>query len=110
MKWALHAAGSGALEPTPLRLTLCGGNELSRNALASALRAADVVVATLPEHPGLRSCLAFARAWGYDAALVLTGTGVRLVRARDAVEKTVKPLEATSIVALKDWAQQTTKG
>ncbi|HEX2679086.1 MAG TPA: ATP phosphoribosyltransferase regulatory subunit [Polyangiales bacterium] len=106
LMWALRHEKAPALEAAPLRLTLSGGDEAQRHTLATALRAKDVVVAALPAHKDSSSCLAFARAWGYDATLVLSRTGVRLLRASDADEKTIAAIDAAQIVALKRWAQQ----
>lgn len=112
LMWALREAGAPELVENPLRLTLSGGSERERFALADALRAQDVVVATLPTHDDTRSCLAFARAWGYDACLVLSRKQARLLRASDAAEKAASAragelprATAKSIVAHARWAQ-----
>jgi histidyl-tRNA synthetase len=107
LMWALRHANAKALEAQALRLTLSGGSELERHKLASALRGRDVVVATLPAHDDVRSCLAFARAWGYDGSLVLGQSGARLVRAKDAAEKKIAAgaTAVKAIAALRAWAQ-----
>ncbi len=117
LMWALRHEGAPALEPAALRVTLSGGSESERHVLARTLRARNVVVATLPGNDDLQSCLAFARAWGYDGSLVLTRSGTRFVRARDAAEKTIEDLSVAqpgalrvgraceAIVALLEWAQ-----
>jgi ATP phosphoribosyltransferase regulatory subunit len=110
LQWALRSAGVGSREAAPLRLVVAGGTEARRHALATRLRQERVVAATLPHHADVRSCLAFTRAWGYDAALVLTRTAARFLRTRDAAEQAVKPEDIASIVALRAWAQESTKG
>lgn len=107
LMWALRHAQAPALEQAGLRLTLAGGDERARHTLATALRAGDVVVATLPAHNDARSSLAFARAWGYDACLVLTRTGARLVRVCDAAEKKLDAANTANVLALASWAQNT---
>ncbi len=109
LQWALREAGVGALVGAPLRLAIAGGTEAQRDALATQLRQRRIVAATLPDHSDERTCLAFARAWGYDGTLVLTRTAVRFLRARDAAEKVVKPGDLAAIIALQAWAQLSTK-
>jgi len=121
LQWALREAGHDhELEPATLRLVLAGGAASESSRIAHELREREVVVATLPPDSDLQTCLAFARTWRYDAVLLL-GAGAagsassnsrsraRLVRTRDGVEKTVKPLEPAAIVALQGWAHERAK-
>jgi ATP phosphoribosyltransferase regulatory subunit len=109
LQWALRAAGRPSPDRAQFRVALARGNAQSQRELARSLRERDVVVATLPLYDDVASCLAFARAWGYDAVLVLDGKRARLVRARDADEKAVQTADPASIVALQRWAQEAAK-
>ena len=107
LQWALRAAGRPLAERAQLRLVLALGDAHSQRALARSLREFDIVVATLPLYDDVESCLAFARAWGYDAVLVLGDPRARMVRARDAEERAVATANPAAVVALHTWAQQT---
>jgi ATP phosphoribosyltransferase regulatory subunit len=110
LQWALRDAGAPSLLPTWLRLVVAGGSDAQRHALAAALRSKGAVAAVLADATDVTSSLAFARAWGYDAAVVLSRTVARVVRAADATEKKIdvtsaSASDAATIVALKRWAQ-----
>lgn len=135
LQWALRQAGHvHDLEQALLRVVLFGADPQAHAETLDGLRARDVVVATAPNCPDLDSCLAFARAWRYDAVFVPArerGTGAspraRLIRVRDRTEKVVtggtaamarraggarnaRAADASNsavaqIVALKAWAQ-----
>jgi len=109
LQWALRAAGSTRAEPRVFRVALGLGTPHVLRELAETLRSAGMVVATLPLYEDVQSCLAFAQAWGYDAVLVLERKRARLVRTRDAAERTVSVQEPASIAALQSWAQEATK-
>jgi ATP phosphoribosyltransferase regulatory subunit len=109
LQWALKAAGATRVQARPLRLALALSDAHAQRELARALRAHECVVATLPLYDDVASCLAFARAWGYDAVLVLDRKRPRLVRASDAGERAVSLNNPAAIVALQAWAQEATK-
>jgi ATP phosphoribosyltransferase regulatory subunit len=82
LQWTLRAAGRGGMATSRLRIVVAGGDGRRVQAAAGRLRRADVVAATLPETDA-QHCLAFARAWGYDAVLRMTRGAIRLLRASD---------------------------
>jgi ATP phosphoribosyltransferase regulatory subunit len=131
LQWALREAGHVYdLEQALLRVVLFAREPQAHAETLDGLRARDVVVATAPNCPDLDSCLAFARAWRYDAVFVPgrargtdAGSRARLIRVRDRSEtvlergaaeagraratratKAAAPAVA-QIVALKAWAQ-----
>jgi ATP phosphoribosyltransferase regulatory subunit len=118
LQWALRTAGAAPLAPQFFRVVLALGDERENQRIAAQLRARGVVVATLPKSRDARSCLAFARAWGYDAALVRTRGVTRILRAEDADEQVLvnwrsslrlsaaDAENAASLIALKRWAQE----
>jgi ATP phosphoribosyltransferase regulatory subunit len=110
LQWALRAAGRPSSERAQFRVALALGDARQQRELARRLRGCEIVVATLPLYQDAGACLAFARAWGYDAVLVLDPERSRLVRARDADEKAVLTADPTSILALQSWAQEAAKG
>ena len=109
LQWALRAAGTARFEPRVFRIALGLGTPHALRELAETLRAAGLVVATLPLYEDVKSCLAFAQAWGYDAVLVLERKRARLVRTSDAGERTVSVQNPGSIAALQSWAQEAAK-
>jgi hypothetical protein len=130
LQWALRHAGHVVHdEPTDLRIVATGRTASQAAALAqwvAALRAKDVVVAVLPEATSREACLAFARAWRYDA-LLLPGASregaaqrgssghsqhsrnarAHLVRVADGSERTVTYADIAGISALQAWARNT---
>jgi ATP phosphoribosyltransferase regulatory subunit len=108
LQWALRSAGARREEPRPFRVALGLGSAAALRALAHALRQRGIVAATLPLYSDTESCLAFARAWGYDAVLVLDRKRARLVRTCDAGERATAN-DPASIAALRSWAQEATK-
>ncbi|HKU44668.1 MAG TPA: ATP phosphoribosyltransferase regulatory subunit [Polyangiales bacterium] len=119
LQWALrHAGNAHHIGQAGLRIVAAAGGNPSRLAQwVGALRAHDVVVAVLPELSERAACLAFARAWRYDAVLLPGGSGklrdaaraqewgALLVRAADGSEKTVSRGDLAGIDALERWAQ-----
>ncbi|MDD9933030.1 MAG: ATP phosphoribosyltransferase regulatory subunit [Myxococcales bacterium] len=81
LQWTLRNAGIAGPNDHPLRLVVGGGGSAALD-VCDRLRAAGIVAATL-ETTNAKACLAFARAWGYDAALVLSRGKARLTRASD---------------------------
>ena len=109
LQWALRASGTPSVERAQFRLALARGDAHAQRELARRLRSHELVVATLPSCDDVQSSLAFARAWGYDAVLVLDRKRARLVRARDASEMPVTLTDLASIVAYQRWAQEPAK-
>jgi ATP phosphoribosyltransferase regulatory subunit len=66
LQWALGKSGNPWVAPLPPRVAIAGP---AREIAADAIRARGIDAATLPGD-GLDVALAFARSWGYDAALV----------------------------------------
>ena len=109
LQWALRTAGTGSGQSRMFRIALGLGSPHVLRQLAETLRAVGMVVATLPLYEDVKSCLAFAQAWGYDAVLVLERKRARLVRTSDAGERTVSVQNPGSIAALQSWAQEAAK-
>jgi ATP phosphoribosyltransferase regulatory subunit len=109
LQWALREAGVARTEPRVFRIAVALGDAVAQRKLAGQLRADDCIVATLPVYQELGSCLAFARAWGYDALLALDRERARLVRASDGAEQAVQADDPASIRALQKWAQEAAK-
>jgi ATP phosphoribosyltransferase regulatory subunit len=117
LQWALrHAGHTLHSEPTDLRIVTTGKAQLA--AWISGLRAKEVVVSVLPEATERAACLAFARAWGYDAVLLAGSTRERtplrrsdgldralFVRVTDGSERTVSNADIAGIGALRSWAR-----
>lgn len=85
LQWALGRAGRPWTAERPRRVVVAGA---ARESAADAIRGAGVPAAILP-HQDLDGALAFARAWGYDAALLATSPGTwRAIRTEggDATE------------------------
>lgn len=68
LEWALASESVPASDEGPARCAVRGADHRAVQRAASALRAAGLVVATLPESDD-EGALAFARAWGYDAVV-----------------------------------------
>jgi ATP phosphoribosyltransferase regulatory subunit len=109
LQWALRASGRASVERAQFRVAVALGDGHTQRELARRLRGHELVVATLPSCDDVQSSLAFARAWGYDAVLVLDRKRARLLRARDASEMPVSLTDLASIVALQRWAQEPAK-
>lgn len=129
LQWALRHAGHVVHDqPTDLRVVATARSARDAAALSawvSSLRTKDVVVATLPEATSREACLAFARAWRYDAVLLpgasRNGAAQRgstvteqsrharaqLVRVSDGSERTVTLTDIAGIDALQAWARNT---
>jgi ATP phosphoribosyltransferase regulatory subunit len=123
LQWALRHAGHVVhAERTDLRVvaTAKAARDVPRLAeWVSALRANEVVVAMLPDATEREACLAFARAWRYDAVLLpgplreevkLPGprdgiARAQLVRVTDGSERTVTHADIAGIAALQAWAR-----
>jgi ATP phosphoribosyltransferase regulatory subunit len=128
LQWALRHAGHVVHdEPTDLRVVAIARSGREGTALAewvSALRDKDVVVALLPDATSREACLAFARAWRYDAVLLpgasregaaqrgsvdgnTRNARAQLVRVIDGSERTVTYADIAGMSALQAWARNT---
>lgn len=85
LEWALTAAGAAGRDRGPARIAVAGEDERVIARVAHALRDAGAIAATLP-HRDAESALAHARAWSYDAAIVI-GRQARAIRASDGVTR-----------------------
>jgi hypothetical protein len=83
LQWTLRASGRDQLTAPEVRIVVAGRNSQQVQAAVDRLRGADMVSATLVD-ADIPRCLAFARAWGYDAVVALSGETSRLLRATDA--------------------------
>ena len=89
LQWTLRAAGQAEPAASDLRVAVSGSDRVRVQAAAERLRRAEMVAATLPRGDA-QSQLAFARAWGYHALLLLARTGsIRLVRVSDGSTQTL---------------------
>jgi ATP phosphoribosyltransferase regulatory subunit len=92
LQWTLRAEGASFGRGSSPRVVVSGGDERQVSAAAEALRRADLVAATLAETNQAR-CLAFARAWGYDAVVTMTRGAGRLLRVADGASRTLVKVE-----------------
>ena len=104
LEWALARADRPFLVELPLRVAVLGTDADACAAVADALRRQGVSVASLPSRPE-GDALAFARAWGYDAALLVSDAGVRAVRTIDGTGCDVVPWVREQIQRLAEWAR-----
>jgi len=113
LQWALRVAGqSEALERRPFRLALGPGDAKTLRELASRLRMHGLIVATLPIHQNAAECLAFAKAWSYDALLSVEGERGEITRTCDDQRRSLDPAfalgnldDAAGLSALQTWAR-----
>lgn len=102
LEWALASEGATAVDEGPARLLLRGGEARSAARAASALRAAGLVAATLPETDE-GGALAFARAWGYDAVIAVGPKTLTARRVHDGA--TARWRVDEDVTALARWAR-----
>lgn len=99
LQWTLRNAGIAVPAEHPARVVVGGSDARAVVGAADTLREAGVVAATLMGKSA-PACLAFAQAWGYDAALVLTRRSVRLQLASDDSRHTLDSVDPERIGAL----------
>jgi ATP phosphoribosyltransferase regulatory subunit len=129
LQWALRQAGHDPHEERAVLRVVAGQGATRLESWVQGLRAKEVVVAVVPNSER-EACLAFARAWSYDAVLLpapLRGAERRprasernqsrngggkgdmeralLVRVSDGSERTVTDADIAGIGALRSWAQ-----
>jgi ATP phosphoribosyltransferase regulatory subunit len=80
LQWTLRETGHD-FDGDDMRVVVAGGDARAL-AVAARLREADLACAVLPDGDAKRH-LAFARSWGYDAVLSVTGSSLRLLRVAD---------------------------
>jgi ATP phosphoribosyltransferase regulatory subunit len=80
LQWTLRETGHD-FDGDDVRVVVAGGDARAL-AVAARLREADLACAVLPDGDAKRH-LAFARSWGYDAVLSVTGSSLRLLRVAD---------------------------
>ncbi len=99
LEWALAHSGHPFGTTRPVRIALAAAEPPVRRAIEDALRTAGIAVAVVPGADEA-SALAFARAWGYDAALVAGTSGARLLRASDGAMNELDALDPSAVLAL----------
>jgi ATP phosphoribosyltransferase regulatory subunit len=105
--WALDHAGLAWRERAALRLVVAGQDSARVSAFADAVRAQGVPAATL-EAASLDQAAEYARAWNYDAAL-LVGASETLGRRFDGAEHKLPSTPGLSdIAALLGWVRSFT--
>ncbi|MFW5920741.1 MAG: ATP phosphoribosyltransferase regulatory subunit [Polyangiales bacterium] len=101
LEWALAQQGRPFRGELPLRFALAGSD--AAGSFATALRARGVTVARLGTGDR-EEALAFARAWGYDAALVTGGDATTAYRTSDGAAHQVEDGSAQGLDELTSWA------
>jgi ATP phosphoribosyltransferase regulatory subunit len=107
LQWTLRETGD-ALDGEDVRVVVAGADPRSL-ALAARLRTADLACAVLPDADAQR-CLAFARSWGYDAVLSVTGSSLRLLRVSDESSHRVNEAAPDLIRRLAGSPKKRTRG
>jgi ATP phosphoribosyltransferase regulatory subunit len=104
LQWTLHNAGVTVDAGSPTRVAVAGTDGACVARVADTLRAAGVVAATVPGDPG--AALAFAQAWGYDAALVVARGAPTL---QLAAQDDAAGLEAAEVERIRRLARDAAK-
>ncbi len=95
LEWAL-ASSAAKLAAVPLRVVVLGKDPVRVERTAHLMRAATVSAAVL--HSGAREeGLAFAKAWHYDAVLLVETRRIRIERVRDQKAQTLVVHDSTDI-------------
>jgi ATP phosphoribosyltransferase regulatory subunit len=100
VEWALATAGRAAETPRPVRFVVCG-EAARREEVSRALRDAERVAAVLHD-ASASGALDYARAWGYDAAVVCQERGAQVLRAADGQ---ARDLDRTALDELARWVR-----
>jgi ATP phosphoribosyltransferase regulatory subunit len=100
--WALDHVGLAWRERAAVRLVVAGADAVRVQGVAEAVRAQGVPAATL-DCPTLDQASDYARAWNYDAALVVGATEALARRADGAEHKLPSTAGLSDIAALLAW-------
>jgi ATP phosphoribosyltransferase regulatory subunit len=100
--WALDHAGLAWRERAAVRLVVAGSDAARVSGMAEAVRAQGVPAATL-DHASLDQASDYARAWSYDAALLVGATEALARRADGAEHKLPSTAGLSDIAALLSW-------
>lgn len=103
LEWALAAAGRPVRAPRAVRLVVCGP---AREHAAGVLREAGTTAAVLAEDT-LERALDYARAWGYDAAVICRQGGAEAHRLADGERRL---LDLGALAALARWVEDGSEG
>jgi len=99
LEWALAHAGQPFAAERSVRIALAAADPATRRAVETALRSEGIVVAVVPGADAA-AALAFARAWGYDAALSAGSAGAHLVRTSDGATTELDARDAHAVLAV----------
>lgn len=105
VEWALRMAGRTPVPPRPVRFVVAGASAAERERVTSALREAGLTAAGL----GVRSlsrALDYARAWGYDAAVMCRRGDAQVQRTADG---DARALDIGGLEGLARWASAVTE-
>ena len=119
LQWTLRAAGRSALDAGEVRVVVSGSDgsdDKATREIAERLRNADMIAATLlatdvagapASATSERSrCLAFAKAWGYDVALVTTARSCEVVRVPSTSGRSLSDADLDTIRRLASVSTQ----
>jgi ATP phosphoribosyltransferase regulatory subunit len=101
--WALDHAGHPWRDPAAVRFVVTG-TEPNATALREALHKSGLVAAMLPDRDHAQAA-AYARAWNYDAVLLVEANQTTAVRSRDGIKCALDAFSGTDIQRLCQWAQ-----
>lgn len=99
VEWALATEGGALSAPRSVRAVVCGASTRERERIASRLREAGYVAAVLPERSA-ESALDYARAWGYDAAVICRRGRAEVRRTAD---REARELDEARLDELARW-------
>ncbi|MGF1468594.1 MAG: ATP phosphoribosyltransferase regulatory subunit [Sandaracinaceae bacterium] len=101
LEWALRAQGTPPNGVEPGRVVVFGGSAPDREALARDARTTGLTAAVL-DAAGPAEALAYAEAWGYDAAVELGPRALTARRREDGAERRL-PRAEQPWAALRRW-------
>lgn len=102
VEWALVSAGRWTDAPRPARFVISGESTSDRQQWAARLRQAGLSAAILPESSP-EQALDYARAWGYDAAVICRPGGAEVRRVEDGETRELPSTQ--ELDALAQWAR-----
>jgi ATP phosphoribosyltransferase regulatory subunit len=105
--WALDHAGLAWRDRSAIRVVVAGADG-GVTALCDQLRAQGVPAAALPGASSERA-RDYARAWGYDAALLVSAQEIAVQRADGAEHKLSSTPDASQIEAALRWVRSSSK-